>query len=74
MTHRRPNHRLFAATAALLLTVGATPALAQSIPTPEEHFGFGMGTEGELARWDGILEYYTAIAAGTIGSRWTRWE
>ena len=38
---------------------------AQQIPTPEEHFGFVIGTDKKLARWDGILEYFTLIADGS---------
>ncbi len=50
--------------ALLLMTplLGSAPLIAQSIPTPEEHFGFPMGTDKELARWDGILEYFTRVA------------
>jgi hypothetical protein len=56
-------HRsLAAALLVLLLSVGAHPALAQSIPTPEEYFGYAMGTDKELARWDEILEYFTLVA------------
>ncbi|MDH3272752.1 MAG: M14 family metallopeptidase, partial [Gemmatimonadota bacterium] len=52
---------------ATLLLVGLTaalaaPATAQDIPSPEEHFGFAMGTAKELARWDEILEYFTIVA------------
>jgi len=39
----------------------AAPLSAQ-IPTPEEHFGFSMGTDKRLAHWDDILEYFTVIA------------
>jgi hypothetical protein len=46
-------------TAAALL--GTAPLTAQ-IPTPEQHFGFSMGTDKQLARWDEILEYFTLIA------------
>ena len=38
---------------------------AQQIPTPEEHFGFVIGTDKKLAHWDGILEYFTLIADGS---------
>ena len=38
---------------------------AQQIPTPEEHFGFVIGTDKKLARWDGILDYFTLIADGS---------
>jgi hypothetical protein len=46
----------------LALSATARPAFAQSIPTPEEHFGYEMGTDKELARWDEILEYFTLVA------------
>lgn len=46
----------------LLGLLGALPLSAQSVPTPEAHFGFPMGTDKELARWDGILEYFTRVA------------
>lgn len=42
--------------------LGPTPLAAQAIPTPEDHFGFPMGTDKQLARWDGILEYFTRVA------------
>ena len=51
-----------AAAVVLLGTVAAGPLSAQSIPSPEEHFGYAMGTDKELARWDEILEYYTIVA------------
>ena len=28
------------------------------ITKPEEHFGFRPGADGELARWDKIVEYF----------------
>ena len=37
---------------------GATPT-----PTPEEFFGFRMGTDKKLARWDKIVEYLEKVAA-----------
>lgn len=46
----------------VLLSLGVLPAGAQAIPSPEEHFGFAMGTDKKLARWDGILEYVTRVA------------
>ncbi|MFQ5537899.1 MAG: M14 family zinc carboxypeptidase [Gemmatimonadota bacterium] len=38
----------------------ADPAAA--VPTPREHFGFAMGTDRELARWDEILDYFNRVA------------
>ncbi len=35
---------------------------AQTVATPQEHFGFAMGSDKQLARWDEILVYFTAVA------------
>ncbi len=32
------------------------------VPTPEEYFGFAMGTEGKLAAYPDVLEYFQLIA------------
>ncbi len=40
--------------------VSAAPQTA-SVPTPEDFFGFAMGTDEKLARWDRILEYFDLI-------------
>ncbi len=38
------------------------PAFAQSaIPTPEKFFGFPMGADRKMARWDRMVEYYRAL-------------
>ncbi len=36
--------------------------LAAAIPTPEQYFGFKIGTDKKLARYDKIIEYFQAIA------------
>lgn len=36
---------------------------AQSIQTPEDFFGFKIGADRKLARYDKIVEYYKAVAA-----------
>ena len=33
----------------------------QTIPSPEEFFGFQMGTDRKLARWDKLVEYYELL-------------
>jgi hypothetical protein len=43
----------------------AAPAIAQSVPTPEQYFGFRIGTDGELARYPKILEYFALLAKQT---------
>jgi hypothetical protein len=35
--------------------------LAQQIPSPEDFFGFKMGADYKLARWDKIVEYFTIL-------------
>ncbi|UCE04579.1 MAG: peptidase M14 family protein, partial [bacterium] len=34
---------------------------AQQIPSPEQFFGFKMGSDGKLARWDKIVEYFKLL-------------
>jgi len=55
---------VLSASAFLLITplLDSAPLAGQAIPTPEQHFGFPMGTDKQLARWDGILEYFTRVA------------
>src|SRR5450432_2557441 len=47
---------------ALILTC-ATAMFAAAVPTPEEFFGFRMGADKKLARWDKIVEYLEKVAA-----------
>ena len=51
--------------AASLALVLSAPALAQSVPTPEQFFGFKIGADGELARYPKILEYFQLLAKQT---------
>ena len=39
----------------------ANAASAQQIATPEEFFGFQIGADRELARWDRIVEYFAYL-------------
>lgn len=39
------------------------PPATGDIPTPEEFFGFEMGTEGRLAAYPDVLEYMKTVAA-----------
>jgi len=34
---------------------------AQGIPSPEAFFGFRIGADGKLARWDKLVEYYDLL-------------
>ncbi len=38
---------------------------ASAIPTPEEFFGFEMGADRKLARWDRLVEYYELLGAAS---------
>ncbi|HEY1946087.1 MAG TPA: M14 metallopeptidase family protein [Bryobacteraceae bacterium] len=50
---------------AFLLAMGAgltaQPARPQKITTPEEFFGFRMGADNKMARWDKLVEYYQLL-------------
>ncbi len=49
----------------LILTLGLSlqppVVLGQEIPSPEEFFGFEMGADRKLARWDKLVEYYNLL-------------
>src|SRR5580658_5883964 len=49
-------------TAALAQLLVATKVGAQ-VPTPESHFGFRMGSDGQIADADAIETYFEAVAA-----------
>jgi hypothetical protein len=57
-----------ARTALLALALAVAPpqaaplaAQAVDVPTPEEFFGFQMGADRKLARWDKLVEYYELL-------------
>src|SRR5688500_3205553 len=50
----------------ILLALSAPRLTAQSaVPHPDQYFGFKIGSDGELARYPKILEYFQAIAKTT---------
>lgn len=56
----------FAVIALALLTLSSGRMTAQqAIPTPEQYFGFKIGTDGELARYPKILDYFQLLARQT---------
>ena len=60
--------RTVAACAAAVLLTSPVPSLtAQSrgLQTPEQYFGFRMGTDNKLARWDRIVDYFKLVAGGS---------
>lgn len=54
----RARRAFFMLALALALPVSAT---AQQIPTPEAFFGFQMGADRKLARWEKMVEYYQLL-------------
>jgi hypothetical protein len=56
---RRRSRSLLPLLLALLLAPLAVAA--QQIPSPEEFFGFEMGADRKLARWDRLVEYYELL-------------
>jgi hypothetical protein len=54
--------RIVHSVAALLAIAISIPLLAQtSVTTPEKFFGFQLGADHHMARWDKIVEYYSVI-------------
>ena len=49
-------------TAILSVFVILTPSLtAQGIPSPQQYFGFEMGSDRQLANWDELSSYYDCL-------------
>ena len=49
-----------------ILLAGVLSAGAQTaVPTPEQFFGFRIGTDNKLARWDKIVDYMRQVANGS---------
>jgi hypothetical protein len=74
MNRRRRFHFAFhtAVAIALLASPAVLAAQAAQVPTPEAYFGFRMGTDGKLARWDRMVEYYNML--GESSDRMTVWD
>jgi hypothetical protein len=51
-----PDMRTFLAASLLLAT-----AAAQDVTTPEKFFGFQLGADKKMARWDKIVEYFGVL-------------
>lgn len=50
------------ASATLVQNRPAAKPIAADIPTPEEFFGFELGTEGRLAAWDDLVKYFQVVS------------
>ena len=70
MMHRR--RRLAVGLAAACLALVPASAHAQGIPSPEQHFGFKMGTEGKLPSWAKTKEYFKLIGDRSLEGRLLR--
>ena len=46
---------------AVLVCCLAVSALAQPLPTPEEFAGYPIGSDGNLVRWERIVEYFEKL-------------
>src|SRR5476649_1901238 len=44
-----------------------SPSVAQEITTPEKFFGFQLGADKKMARWDKIVEYYAVLEKQSAG-------
>jgi len=60
MTSTRHNARSVHVLLALTLSFPAL-SLGQQLPSPESFFGFQMGADRQLARWDKMVEYYDLL-------------
>lgn len=47
----------------MVLAAAGALAAGAAVPTPQEFFGFRMGTDKKLARYDKIAEYFQKLAA-----------
>ena len=57
----RISHVIWSLTSVAFLAL-APPAQAQSLQTPEQFFGFEIGTDGELARYPRVVAYLEYLA------------
>src|ERR1043166_9318415 len=62
---RMVNHMLSRLSLASLLFLRA--ATAQEITSPEKFFGFQLGADKKMARWDKIVEYYGVLEKTSRG-------
>jgi Zinc carboxypeptidase len=46
----------------ILVLLLAAMAVSAAVPTPEQYFGFRIGTDKKLVRWDKIVEYMQKVA------------
>jgi len=61
MIAARTRHRRLLLTALLLVLAGASPALAQQVPRPEEALGFKPGADFKLATYAQAVAYFRQL-------------
>ena len=61
----RNTLRLTAVALAFFALSSAGTVAQQAVPHPDQYFGFKIGSDGELARYPKILEYFQLIAKST---------
>ena len=63
------RHRFLAVPTGYALVAGIiatqTALTAQSVPSPEDYFGFEIGTERKLADWTDLTSYYESLASAS---------
>ena len=59
------RNTLYSILCLVLLLTGSRPTLAQTIPTPKEHFGFAIGDDYHLANYTQTEAYFKKIAAAS---------
>src|SRR5262245_59951475 len=62
---QRPATTILASLLLLVLSAAAGLTAAAGIQTPEQFIGFRVGADNRLARWDTIVAYLKAVAAGS---------
>ena len=61
--HRLPTRLALVLLVTTVVLPGAV--FGQQIPSPEQFFGFQMGADRKLARWDRLVEYYNTLGAAS---------
>ena len=61
----RNTLRLAVVALALLTLSSGRMTAQQAVPHPDQYFGFKIGSDGELARYPKILEYFQTLAKST---------
>ena len=59
------RNRIGGALAAALLLLVTASAQQRALQTPEQFFGFRMGTDNKLARWDKIVDYFKQVSGAS---------